>query len=97
MANRRDKGDFCLAEGVYRNCSVVAGPIDVQGIVYYDINVEVSASDDEHLEAIEKVAVQPVQTVGDYGLQRPVCIVARRAREDFSSPPAVGQFHIPVT
>jgi hypothetical protein len=97
MANIGDRGFFGLAEGIVRPCVVVKGPIDIEGIVFYDVNVDVSPDDSEFLQPIEQTGTQPIQTVGDYGLQNPIRTVARRARKDLTSPPSVGEFHIPVT
>lgn len=96
MANIGDLGSFCLAEGVYRPCVVVKGPIDVEGISHYDIVVSVSPDDDEYLLEPERVAFQPIQTVGDYAHQAPVRTLHRRVREDTTAPPDLGRFHIPA-
>jgi|GEM_PF-3403281 len=96
MASIGDLGSFCLAEGVYRPCVVVKGPIDVEGLSFYDIIASVSPDDDEFLEETEQVAYQPIQTVGEYAHQAPVRTVHRRAREDTSAPPDLGRFHVPA-
>jgi hypothetical protein len=90
MANIGDRVLFGLASSVNRPAVLVAPAANDE----WSINVDVSPGDDEHLEPVEQVAFQPIQTVGDYSYQRPVCVVARVAAEAQSA--TVGSFWYPL-
>jgi O-phosphoseryl-tRNA(Cys) synthetase len=94
MANIGDIGLFGIASGENRPCVVVSGAKDIEGIVYYDINVDVGPDDNDYLNDIEKKEYQPGQPIGDNNYQHAVRVIARRARKS-TSPPEVGRFWIP--
>lgn len=81
MASIGDRGFFGLASGQPRPCVVVSGPKDLEGIVYYDLNVDVGPDDQEFLDGVEQDNVQYARLVGDLPLPYGLTQVRRRARQ----------------